>query len=102
MSFTAKQIEEALDTLREDEDFDYYELEEDSVELPNIGKTEAIDNYGGEGQGDERWIVFKVGDQLFRLNGYYSSYDGSTWDGGVEEVEAYEKTVTDYRVINNG
>jgi hypothetical protein len=54
---------------------------------------------GGEGEGDERWVVFSVGDNLYRVSGYYSSWDGTTWeDTTPREVEAYEVSVTRYRV----
>lgn len=54
---------------------------------------------GGEGHGEYVFIVVKVGDQLFRKEGYYASHYGTDWDGRFEEVEAYEKTVTDYRKV---
>jgi hypothetical protein len=53
---------------------------------------------GGEGEGEERWVVFSVGDKLFQVSGYYSSWDGTTWeDVTPREVEAYEVSVTRYR-----
>lgn len=54
---------------------------------------------GGEGHGEYVFVVVKVGDQLFRKEGYYASHYGTDWDGDFEEVEAYEKTVTDYRAV---
>lgn len=60
---------------------------------------EYVENIGGEGEGEYRAVVFRVGDQLFRKEGYYQSHYGSDWDGNLEEVEAFEKTVTDYRPI---
>lgn len=56
---------------------------------------------GTEGDGDHMEVVFKVGDQLFRKTGYYNSWDSNDWETGynLDEVEAYEKTVTAYRSI---
>lgn len=51
---------------------------------------------GGEGDGDTRYLVFKLGSQFFRKDGYYASYDGSVWDGDFYEVFPREKTITVY------
>ncbi len=43
--------------------------------------------------------VFKCNDKLFRLDGYYDSYSGTSFDdiiGGIYEVEAKEKNITVY------
>jgi hypothetical protein len=60
---------------------------------------ENVANYGGEGQGDDIWVVVKIGDQLFRKDGYYASHYGSDWDGYCREVKAKEETVTVYEWI---
>lgn len=39
------------------------------------------------------YIVFKVGDAFFKLNGYSDSYGGVEWDDYVTEVSRNEKTV---------
>ena len=54
-------------------------------ELLELGyKVKGEDGYGGEGQGDEYWVVFSVEKDsektFFRLDGWYSSYDGSSFD----------------------
>lgn len=63
----------------------------------------AVKDIGGEGQGDYAAVIFAVetpeGRRLFRKEGYYSSYDGTDWDGDFAEVEEFEKTVTDYRKV---
>ncbi|QBZ72442.1 hypothetical protein SEA_CIRCINUS_188 [Streptomyces phage Circinus] len=61
-----------------------------------------VDRVGGsEGDGDHMAVIFRVGDQLFRKEGYHNSWDSNDWDTdyGLDEVEAFEKTVTDYRTI---
>lgn len=62
----------------------------DGVEYP----VEFVDEFGGMDMGSTLWVVFKVGDQLFKKNGWYASHDGSYWDGSVDEVKPVQKTVT--------
>lgn len=61
-------------------------------------KVEA--EYGGEGQGDQYWMVVSVSDgettRYFRRDGWYASYDGGTLDGEIHEVTPKEKVVTFY------
>lgn len=52
------------------------------------GLVYCVESYGGEGQGDERWLVLKVGDRHFRKNGWYASHYGSSWEGDFEEVNS--------------
>ena len=66
-----------------------------------IGMTvDLVESHGGEGEGDSAWAVYKVTDdgvvKHYRCNGSYASYDGFYFDGDVEEVEPYEKTVIDW------
>lgn len=52
-----------------------------------------VDSYGGEGKGEEYWVVFSAtrGDEVthFKLDGWYASYDGRSFDDtyGFYEVE---------------
>ncbi len=57
------------------------------------------EQFGGEGQGDDYWIVFSVekdGDKKFyKIPGWYSSNYGSELEAyNTFEVKAVEKTVT--------
>lgn len=84
-------------------------------EHPNSAKTIAVDwtytcskgrefpitviqdESGGEGHGEEAWLVFSVGDRIFRVDGSYYSYDGTHWDDdSFREVKAVTKAVTFY------
>lgn len=55
--------------------------------------------FGGEGQGDNYWIVFSAEKdgikKFFKLDGWYSSYEGSCIDSysTFYEVEEVEKVV---------
>jgi hypothetical protein len=62
------------------------------------GPAYKVAEYGGEGQGDDLWVVFQVGDQFFKVEGYYSSWDGGRYDDPTPyEVEPVQVTVTEYR-----
>lgn len=59
---------------------------------------EVVDRKTGS-EGDwqtNTYLIFKVGDQYFRKNGYYASHDGEYWDGSFEEVNPVERTVIDW------
>jgi hypothetical protein len=68
------------------------------VELPEFGEVTLVDSKPGhEGGGEDIWVVFLIGDQLFKLTGWYGSWDGSNWEEGeVFEVVAEEKIVVVY------
>lgn len=74
----------------------------DGEEVPDFGTVRVVENFGGEGQGDQRYIVFKLTDEFgdehfFKVDGYYASYDGSSWDGSeLYQVTPREKTITVY------
>lgn len=58
----------------------------------------SVEQNGGEGEGDYCYIVFQIGDQLFKKEGYYASYDGYYWDeGDVFEVEPWQVLTTVYK-----
>jgi hypothetical protein len=71
-------------------------------EVPKVHdfEFEIVEDFGGEGQGDSRYVVFSLTDgtdtRFFRKDGYYASYDGSTWDGEFREVKAIDRVVTFY------
>lgn len=69
------------------------------VEFPGIGRIEMVESFGGEGEGDQYWFVFKITDadgnvRFFRRNGWYASFNGGYYDGPTEEVKPAEKTIT--------
>lgn len=65
----------------------------------NVEVVDVVTETGGMDEGSAASVVFKVGDQLFKKDGYYQSHYGYDWDGDLYEVEAFEKTVTDYRTV---
>ena len=70
--------------------------------VPDFGIVTVVEDFGGEGQGDQRYIVFRLTDEngdeyFFKADGYYASYDGSSWDGTeLYQVTPREKTITVY------
>lgn len=73
--------------------------------------VEDDEETGGEGSQESIYIVFSVEEKLsipegwekaglepckryFRKQGYYASYDGSTWDGDFHEVWPKKKEIT--------
>lgn len=72
-----------------------YDFPEDGVELPGLGTAKLVDSYGGEGQGDEYWIVFELDGEFYKADHYYSSYDGSDpWHGNCTIFPVVGKQVT--------
>jgi hypothetical protein len=66
-------------------------------------RFKMVEQHGGEGEGDKYWIVFECSEidsddppQLFKVNGWYASYDGSYLDGDVYEVKPKEVTRIKY------
>lgn len=59
-----------------------------------------VAEYGGEGQGDDYWVVISISDGLtsryFRMDGYYASYSGGELDGEISEVTPVDRVVTFY------
>jgi hypothetical protein len=67
--------------------------------LPS-GPAYVVEDFGGEGQGETRYVVFQVGEQFFRVDGYYASWDGTTWEDPTPyEVTPKEVTVIRYEAI---
>jgi hypothetical protein len=105
MTYTVEQVESAVNAYDDGESYDYFyeEIQYSSqpIHLPELGEAAVrVASTGGhEGDGDYMDVVFKIGDQLFRKSGYHNSWDSNDWDGDLEEVEAFEKVVIDYRAI---
>lgn len=66
--------------------------------FPGI-QYEFVDHYGGEGQGEDYWTVYKFtkdGETVYlKWQGWYSSYNGSEFES-VSEVKPVERVVTFY------
>lgn len=90
----------------ENGDFDLDEIwREFHYEAGNEGTRDGltgkvVKSHGGEGQGDEYWMVISLSDgnttRYFRKDGWYASYDGGYLDGETYEVKPAERLVTYY------
>lgn len=73
----------------------------EGVQLPSGGAF-FVRSFGGEGRGEEYWVIFKIGEELFKVDGYYSSWDGINWDEAeLYKVVPVEVIVTQYQKIDD-
>lgn len=66
---------------------------------PQVGASEVVERYGGEGQGETYYVVryFRDHDVYLRADGVYTSYEGVEWGWeDVREVKPKQKTITVY------
>jgi hypothetical protein len=68
---------------------------------PEIGEFEEVAKYGGVDKGSTWYSVkhFKDHDVYIRVDGYYTSYDGvsfDSWEDCVSVVEPKQKTIIEY------
>ena len=110
MSFTAKQLSDHLftgpdyDDPNYDDKYDEWEAECDeffygSGNLGDFGNFKSVARWS-YGDGQEQGVVFQhESGRYFKVTGYYSSWDSSTWDE-LHEVEPYEVVKIRYRKVN--
>jgi hypothetical protein len=109
MTFTTADLDDAVRSATERDDYDGYtsplmSLNDGDIRELNtsLGVVTKFDG-GPENPGDGHaiFIVVKVegDDRLFRAWGYYSSWDSSELDGNFEVVEQYQRSITDYREV---
>jgi hypothetical protein len=76
------------------------ENEEEGVYVDGLGTVKYVEGEtGGYNSPEDVWFVFSVDEEnLYRIAGLYSSFDGVDWFGpaSIEEVEAEEKIVVVY------
>ncbi len=71
--------------------------------VPGIGSVTIIDyfdydhNKNYDSWTEHMWIIFKVGEKLYRATGTYTSYEGAIWDNKLTEVQPVEKTIIEYQ-----
>ena len=95
-------------TYRSFEDMTIYDIDLDdfvsefsrrSVELSIDGNPiTLVDNYGGEGMGDEYWAVLECNGVYARIRGWYSSWDGGSYDSVQQVIPREEKIIRFYDV----
>lgn len=66
---------------------------------------ELVDSYGGEGEGETYYKVFKItnkqtNEEVFiKFDGFYDSWNGTEWEYDPFFVKPVEKTIIDYEKI---
>lgn len=99
MTYTGKEIQDAVDAA--DVDLDGWDwgytkslfLDGEETAIKWIAET------GGMDEGSNASVVFQIGNQMFKKEGYYASHYGYDWDGDLFEVESYVRQVDDFRPI---
>ena len=102
MAYTVEDLENAVESSLNDDWFCIEELVgNNTVDLDGFGEVRLIEQFGGEDQGTDYYIIFSVTDsdgkkRIFKRCGYHQSHDGSYLDGPTLEVEPVQKTITVY------
>lgn len=98
------EIETKYGTYTADDEGSLWELfmydEVGNVPSP-FGVISYEKSYGGEGQGEDYWVVVKVTaedgtERFFRMDGWYQSHSGGELDGEPYEVKPTPRTVVFY------
>lgn len=92
------RIEEAF--FSEDISYQYISGSLDEVEAKLIEGMKMEDSYGGEGMGEDYWVVWYFPNLgiWVKFSGWYQSYDGAEYEG-IYLVEPREVTVTKYYTV---
>ena len=105
-AFYDELCEEAAEELTESTGVNF-EMDDDGETLVIDGAAvRFVDNFGGEGQGNDFWVVLSVEkDGVVRYvknDGWYTSYNGGNFDSaeGVE-VFPYKETSTKWTIAEN-
>lgn len=71
-------------------------------QFKRLGKFEVKQQQGGEGQGDNYWIVYHFIDHdvYIKFNGWYASHCGTEYQD-MYEVKPVEVTVIEYQEVEN-
>lgn len=91
-----EHFNETIDDYQNGHDFDDF-----SCDLPeDVYKIELVQRRGGEGQGEEYWMVFKITsgpiEVFIRWEGCYNSWEGTEWDTDPKVVLPHERTIIEY------
>lgn len=70
-----------------------------TIEVVGLGPVKIWEHDFGGVETNLTYLMFQVGDRVFRKEGRYYSHDGMYWGGWFREVKPVEKVFTDYEVI---
>ncbi len=68
-------------------------------EVVGLGEVKVWNHDFGGIETNVSYLMFKVGDRVFRKEGLWVSHDGQYWDGPFSEVRAVQKVITDYEDV---
>jgi len=75
--------------------------QDEPILVEGLGLVNVIETFGGEGQGDDYYMIFRViteeGATHYKLDGRYASYYGGEYYGPLEKVTAHEEVITVWR-----
>lgn len=106
---TKKQLIKFLEEETEDGEYDYeesnlYRLEEEETLTLDGYKIKQVDQEGGEGEGDNYFVVFSVKkedeEEFWMIPGWYASHDGHTLNTeDMYKVKQVEKVIKVWKSI---
>ena len=81
-----------------------HETPAEGVDIPGVGHVSREAQHGGEGEGDQAWVVLRIEHEdgqtkYYRKDGYYASFDGMYFDADFTEVTPTPKTITVYKAV---
>ena len=78
----------------------YIESEPDKKLVEMLGNIEIVDDFGGEGCGDDYWAVYYFADHdvYIQFDGWYVSHHGSEYEE-MFEVRPVQVTSTQYEAV---
>jgi len=85
-----------------DDDYDTRRARRDKyVATLGYGEVKEVDSHGGEGEGEDWWVVFHFIDHdvHIKVDGWYQSHNGTEFEegwGSCSEVTPTQKTITVY------
>ena len=72
-----------------------------SMTLDGIPLRQEHEEGGVEGAGETYYVVFEYDGRFYRIDGWYSSWDGGELDGDPYEVEKVPVEAFDYKPIKD-
>lgn len=108
---TAREVEELLlehrfDWLHTDEDAGWEDWSEaggystpTTFEVVGLGTVKVWNHDFGPIETNVSYLMFQIGDRVFRKEGLWVSHDGQYWDGFFREVKPVQRVITDYEEL---
>lgn len=69
------------------------------LNIPGVGVIEHVEQFGGEGLGDDAWYVWKIDGRFFKKQGWHQSHYGTEYGGDFTEVRAVPVQRTEWQSV---